>query len=662
VTSRRRSRTRADDRGTARQVVERRSSPAAGWWPILAIVLLGILTYANALGNPFVFDDPGAVVDNPTIRSLGSSLRGGPVQTPTAGRPLVKFSFAVNYLFGGTAPSGYHAVNLGFHIACALLLFGLTRRLSMFAARSFNWLEGWETPVAAAVALVWTVHPLNSEIVDYVTQRTEAMMAFFFLATLYCGVRASGSDGGSMWPAISVVACAAGMTCKESMVIAPVMMLLLESTFEQRSPLEAVRRRPVYYASLFATWIILAVLIVEGPRWRSAGFSSGISPWTYLLNQAPMIARYLRLVFWPTGLVLDYGEPLPVTLTAVLPSAILVVAMLAATVVLWRLAPVFAFPATWFFLTLAPTSSVLPIATEVGAERRMYLPLVPLLFLLALGAVRALGAIQDPRTRTRVGAGLLAAVCAALAVTTIKRNREYSTTLGIWQSVIDRRPTGRAHHNLGLELKALGRRAEAIEEYRRALAAGTPNAHYALAFELGADGRHDEAIEHYRAFISLRPVDIDVPRAYHQIGRSLLALRRPEEAATAFREVLARRPGNADALGGLGDALMSLERWEEAVTTYTEFLRIRPSDPNARFNMGLALVRLDRDAEARDAFATVVQLRPDNVAAHVNLAYALANTGRLSDSVREFRRAAELEPDPASRQDIEAAIAQLVGH
>ena len=444
------------------------------------------------------------------------------------------------------------------------------------------------------------------------------------------------------------------------MATAPVIMLLLDSTFVSGGPSAAVRRRPFYYLALFATWIVLALLIVEGPRWRSAGFASGVSPWTYLLNQAPLVARYFRLVIWPTGLVLDYGEPIHQTLGAVWPSALLVVGLLGGTLALWAFAPVLAFFPTWCFITLAPTSSIVPIATEVGAERRMYLPLVALLSLLVLVATRLLTRIPTPAIRRAVAVATAATGCALLMGLTISRNSEYSSGLGIWQTVVDRYPRGRAHYNLGLQLKEAGRREDALLEYRLALET-EPAAHYALGFELDADGEHDAAVEQYRRFIELEPDDANVPRAYHQIGRALVAMGRHEEAATAFRDVLERKPGYRDALAGLADALLATERWNEAVAAYAEFLRARPADPTALFNMGIALARLDRDAEARDAFAAVVQQEPRNVAAHVNLAYALANTGRLGDSVKEFRRAAALETDPASRAALEGAVAQLLG-
>ena len=604
-------------------------------------------------------DDTNAILENPTIHSLAASVRGGPTQSPTAGRPLVNMSFAVNYMLGGVSPWGYHAVNLGINLACALLVYLLLRRMLAFP-RLAEWSAGLDTGIAATVALLWTVHPLNSEVVNYATQRSEELVALAFLATLYFGVRALGTSRTTAWATASVMACVAGMSSKESMATAPVIMLMLDSTFVSGGPSAALRRRRFYYLALFATWIVLALLIVEGPRWRSAGFASGVSPWNYLLNQALMVTRYFRLAVWPTSLVLDYGEPIHQTLGAVWPSALLVVVLLGGTLALWAFAPALAFFASWCFLTLAPTSSIVPIATEVGAERRMYLPLVAVVSLLVLVATGVLRRIPAPAMRRAVTVATAATVCALLIGLTVFRNSEYDSGLRIWQTAVDRYPSGRARYNLGLELKAVGRRADAVHEYELAVATH-PEAHYALGFELDADGRHDLAVEHYRQLIQAKPLDANVPRTYIQIGRAMFAMGRHEEAVTAYRDALARKQGDTDALGGLGDTFFALERWTDALATYTEYLRIKPSVPTARFNMGLALVRLDRDAEARDAFATVLQQEPTNVAARVNLAYALANTGRLGDSVKEFRRAAELETDPAGHAAIEAAIAQLLG-
>ncbi len=618
-----------------------------------------MLTYANALGHPFIFDDAGTVVDNPTIRAIGSSLLGGPAQTATAGRPLVNLSLALNYALGGLSPWGYHLFNLGVHIACALVLFALLRRVCTWPRLS-SWMGGRATGAASAIALLWTMHPLTSEVVNYVTQRTEGLMALLLLVTLYCGVRALEA-APARWQAASVAACAAGMLCKESMAVAPLLMLLLDATCSSGSPVAAIRRRPAYYGALAATWLLLALLIVEGPRWRSAGFSSGVSSWTYLLNQPGMIVRYLRLAVAPFGLVLDYGEPVLTTLGAVWPAALMVIALLAATVAAWFVAPPLALLGTWFFITLAPTSSFLPIATEVGAERRMYLPLIALITLAVVGAMQALRRLETESMRQNVARGAVAAVCVVLALLTVGRNREYSTTLGLWQTVVERWPNARAFYNLGTELQAAGLQAQAVESYQKALP-GSADAHYALGFELQRQGKYDEALAQYRAFLRLKPEDVNAPRAWHQIGRTLLAQGKRDEAIAAFREVLTRKPNDPDALAGIADTLLAQDKLAEAAAAYRSYLAVRPNGTDAMMNLGLTLVRLDRDGDARTIFADITQLEPGNVQAHVNLAFAMANTGMLAESVREFRRAIELEKDPKARAEIEGFLAELLGN
>ena len=110
---------------------------------------------------------------------------------------------------------------------CALLVFGVVRRTldgpglkARFGARSAN--------LAFAVALLWTLHPLNTEAVNYVTQRIELMMALFYLLTLYASSRAWQAARAGGWQPIAVVSCMAGMACKESMVTAPLMVVLYE--------------------------------------------------------------------------------------------------------------------------------------------------------------------------------------------------------------------------------------------------------------------------------------------------------------------------------------------------------------------------------------------------------------------------------------------------
>ncbi len=291
------------------------------------------------------------------------------------------------------------------------------------------------------------VHPLLSETVDYVTQRSESMMGLFFLLTLYSAIRAR--DGRHphrasraeardpvqrerRWEVVSIASCALGMATKESMVTAPIAVVLYDLVFEFDSLREALTSRRFLYAGLAATWIELGLIMWRWPRSTVGG--TAVGPWTYLLNQAQMISRYLALTAWPRWLVIDYGLPRTLAVREVVVKGAFIVALAGATAFALRRWPAIGFLGVMFFLTLAPTSSIVPITSEVGAERRMYLPLAALVVLaVTLGAVIVERARQRSpgHARTLAGAAIAvsAAVIAALAVRTVYRNRDYETPI-----------------------------------------------------------------------------------------------------------------------------------------------------------------------------------------------------------------------------------------
>ena len=156
----------------------------------IGVALAGSLTYVTSLRRPFMFDDISAIVDNPHIRRLADMQVFLPErESPVAGRPLVNLSFAINYALGGLSVVGYHVWNVALHTMCGLLLFAIVRD-SLGLPHLPSALSTRAAPLAFAIALLWVLHPLNSEVVTYVTQRTESMMAVFYLLTLYASLRA----------------------------------------------------------------------------------------------------------------------------------------------------------------------------------------------------------------------------------------------------------------------------------------------------------------------------------------------------------------------------------------------------------------------------------------------------------------------------------------
>ena len=192
------------------------------------IALAAALVYFNSLTAPFIFDDEVAVVANPAIRSI-SGAWSQPRDTPLAGRPVAAVTFAVNFAASDGAAAAYRATNIAIHIACALLFFGLLRR-TLLLPRLRSRFGGAATDLAFGAALLWAVHPLTTDAVTYITQRTESLMALCYLSTLYASLR-SGEKHSTPWAVAAVSACAIGMGAKESMATAPLMVILYDRIF-----------------------------------------------------------------------------------------------------------------------------------------------------------------------------------------------------------------------------------------------------------------------------------------------------------------------------------------------------------------------------------------------------------------------------------------------
>jgi hypothetical protein len=172
------------------------SPSAASGWRVLAVA--GILTlaalgaYWNSLNVPFLLDDNLSIGDNSSIHHLGriGDVLSPPPAAPTAARPLLNLSLALNYAGGGTSVRGYHVVNLLIHICAGLALLGIVRRTLLLPPLRQRYGEA-ALPLAAFAALLWTLHPLQTESVTYISQRAESLMGLFYLLTLYGFIRSA---------------------------------------------------------------------------------------------------------------------------------------------------------------------------------------------------------------------------------------------------------------------------------------------------------------------------------------------------------------------------------------------------------------------------------------------------------------------------------------
>jgi Flp pilus assembly protein TadD len=344
----------------------------------------------------------------------------------------------------------------------------------------------------------------------------------------------------------------------------------------------------------------------------------------------------------------------------IVPAIIVGLALVAAGVLLVRW-PRAGFLTAWFFLTLAPTTSIVPIASEVGAERRLYLPLAGLVVLAVTSAYVGLRRWYARPRPMLLAAGV--AVAVLLAVGTVLRNREYADPLTLARTTVTRWPSGRAHLVFGNLLEKHGDRDQALAELRRGAALYRPG-EYMLGVTLVEMGRQDEGLTHLREFLRVAPANSAVIGAHDLIGRLLSRRGDLDGASREFEQLLVIGPRNVRAMVALGDVRFQQKRLPEAITLYQRARGLDSSvgrDPAVMKRLGDALAVEDRLPEAVRVFAAAAAVYPNDAALQKLWGRALAATGRYAAAAERLRRAAALAPDDLEAQALVDAIETRVG-
>jgi tetratricopeptide (TPR) repeat protein len=594
---------------------------AAG--PALAVAAAALLAHAGSLGVPLLFDDLPNIVDQPSVHALDLSpgqlapaLRGFPF-----GRWLARLSFAIDHAIHGLRPAGYHAVNVLLHLAASLLVLALARRLLDGLARRRGEGEGlgWAHAPAAEqdrrraaliAALIFAVHPVQTQAVTYVVQRMTVMGACFALAALVLWLGARGRSGAPRARRVAgAVLCAwLAVSCKENYVVLPGIVLLLEAVLEPglvgrlraRGRAVAAGAAALVAAGGLLAWAYAPVIRAEHARLR-------IPVAERLLSQGRILLHYLSLLALPLPgrLHVDYAWPPSTGLlepASTLPALLAVAALAALAVASVRRAPLVALGAGWFLVALAVEQSVLPI--DLVFEQRLYFAGIGL-WILAGAALVAL--VRVPRVVWAVAAP----VVLLLAAGTWVRD-------GAWRDPA----------RLFADEAGVG--------------PGSARGLLTVAATLRTRGRLDEAERVLRRLVAIAP---DEPGAYVNLGNVALDRGRLEEAERHYRTALARNPRMGDAWFDLGVALSRANRLPEAMDAYREAIACDPGYASARVN--LALLQL-RGGDANAALATLdeaLRIDPGAVSALSNRAVIRAKVGRRPEALADARRAVELAPD-----------------
>ncbi len=434
-----------------------RPGPAAHALALLLLAAFATAAYLPSFGVPFLFDDLPNIVHNPAVHATGIGDLVAVLESPvSSNRPTALLTFALNHLAGGLDPRGYHAVNLALHVANGALLYALLLLLAPAGSDARR--------LAFLGALLWLLHPVQTQAVTYVVQRMTALATLFYLLGLLAFVLQRRGRLGTMPAALAWgAAFVLGLTSKEIVASLPFACLLLETCFFAARDRGRTLARLAAASALLA--VLLALLYLPGlPDWQARYPNRAFSPLERLLTEPRVLWHYLSLLAWPepARLHLDYDVALsrdwrtpPTTLPALLGLVLLGAAG-------WRLRrrwPLTGFALLFFLLASALEASFVNL--EIAFVHRIYLPSL----FLAAGLLAPL-----PASRLRLASPALLVLAALLAVATIERNREWRDEQRFWALELTRGASPfRALLNRASTLVEIGHAREAVRLLEQSL-------------------------------------------------------------------------------------------------------------------------------------------------------------------------------------------------
>jgi tetratricopeptide (TPR) repeat protein len=411
---------------------------------------LACLVYLNSFGGTFQFDDYNVIVNNGAVYSWSAwshDLSHGI-------RPVLKFTYVLNWT-SGLGLLGFHLLNLLIHATNTVFVYFISRRITQDFSS--------EAPALFA-ALLFAVHPVQTEAVAYISGRSTSLMATFYLGSLLAYIRGSDAQGHFWSHGVSPVLFIMGLLTKEIAITLPAVLLLWELAFGERKQLGAILKRQIIHWGLFA--FALFFLIAHPGYGPLLEYSFDIrSLRETLLSQINGVFYLLSKLIVPYSLNIDPDLPVMSQWTVLLVlKAGLLLALICAGLMSLKRSPVFGFGVLWFFIVLLPTNSLIP-RLDLANERQLYLSSWGLFLVIAVACAKL---------QVRAGKNwvywTMAAVWVVLAGGTISRNQVYRSEIALWEDTASKSPhKPRAFNNLGYAYALAGRNEDAAKAYRKAL-------------------------------------------------------------------------------------------------------------------------------------------------------------------------------------------------
>ena len=550
------------------------------------LLLLGIIIYSNTFHSSFHFDDIYSIVNNFAIKNI-LNLQAIWYSWPT--RFITYTTIALNYHFGQSNVFGYHLFNFVVHLCASIMVWWFMLLTFSTPAMNEKKITKYANLIAFAASLLFLTHPVQTQAVTYIIQRAASLATLFYLAclSLYVKSRLLQQEGNIVvskkFYYSSLATGILAMFTKEMAITLPLMILCYEYYFLRTKE----KFNWKYTLPLLATILIIPVTMVLTKSVDFMGMrrvlepTPNIPPFHYLFTQLRVIVTYIRLLFIPINQNLDYDYHIAKNLLELptLASLILLVSILIIAVRAFSKYRLLSFGIFWFFLTLLPESSVIPIK-DVIFEHRLYLPMVGFSFFLASGIYYI---FQDKAALKSIITTLLVIV-SCYSILSYRRNFIWKDEITLWDDTVHKSPgKARPYYNRGFAYEQQNNLLQAISDYTKAIEI---DRNFAMAYTnrgvvYGKQGNLSEAIPDLNKAIEINP---NLAEPYNNRGHVYSAQGNLSEAASDYTKAIKINPYYVEAYNNRGHVYYKQGDLEQAMADFNKAIQISPNYADAYYN------------------------------------------------------------------------------
>lgn len=617
-----------------------------------------LIGYGHTINYSFHFDDLKSFVETPgnhikelTWDNISPILH--------ANRPVANLTFALNFYWDRLETRGYHIFNILVHIGSTLVIYllflqtlslpGLIKGDLFGFGRQEVWISHREK-IALIGALLWGVHPVQTQAVTYVVQRMASMAALFYLASLlfYIYGRLASGKRAFFWFFFSAFSAVLAFGTKENSLTLPLMIFLYDLFFISRFNIHFSRRTIYLLAGIFAggvigTWYIIYTYIgsnsLSGMLLANYG-TEEMDSLIRTMSEWRVVVFYITLLLLPLPSRMNLDPDFPFSKGLFDPvttffSLLVILSLLGFALFRARKYPLISFSILWFFINLVMESTFIKL--DLVFEHRLYLPSAMFFLLLPISGYLIADRLKINREEVLIAAAAILA--SFLLFMTHERNKVWSTSVSLWSDVASKSPKkSRVQNNLGKAYLEVEQWDQARDKFVEAIQLDTKNqeALNNLGNAYQREARYDLAIKYYEEVLRLNNNN---PLGHNDLGVAYQAIGKRDLAIREFLEAVRLDPYYTDAHNNLGNVYLLSNQLDLAAIEYHKTIDLNPKHLMAHTNLGILYQKEGKMQEALNEFSLGLTLNPHSSIAQFNYGYILDLLGRTGEAISHYEEA-----------------------